>query len=563
MPLRGASIGLLAVLYAAVMVAAALWMPHEWDWRVFRLLSSRVAPTFAQQVSIVDVQRDPADIPSFRRRIASFLDGLVKNNRRPRAVIVDVEFDPCQSRECGEPMQSARLALVTSIRAATRFFPVYATEEFGVDRGDNVSGPLDPQDARIYSALSGAAQTRFTSVPSAQGLFYRVCYSGVPFGNASGDILGTQDVWAMVVRVLMPPRSFGNSLSCNPAHIPVRMGERIPQSAPFVYRFTDPRSFSQFSDFDDGTFIIVGTIEGDRSPFVDRSGPELLGWALSNALDQGSLVGEAPYYDAAPQNTMLLLLVPAFSALAVLAFVAIFFQLRRVKLQRVRYLLPFIAATGAALVGLVTFAIFETSLFLSHHIQPQVSLISLGIVVAAGLSGLRGSQLLFEDESTIEPAPVETYDYDVFISYAHQDGAWVYENVYVPFRDAVLPNGKKLSIFFDTSSIRAGTGWQVKLALAIDASRFIVPVYSDRYFRQPYCRFEIMRAHRKWVLAGEESRCVLPIMRGHPNIYAAVDDIQALSVDDHPGLISQVLDEIVEIMGKQTTPTEHRSGVTS
>jgi hypothetical protein len=55
-----------------------------------------------------------------------------------------------------------------------------------------------------------------------------------------------------------------------------------------------------------------------------------------------------------------------------------------------------------------------------------------------------------------------------------------------------------------------------------------------------------MRAHRKWVVAGEDSRCVLPIMRGKPKILAAVDDIQALSLDDHTDLIERLLAEIVE-----------------
>ena len=123
--------------------------------------------------------------------------------------------------------------------------------------------------------------------------------------------------------------------------------------------------------------------------------------------------------------------------------------------------------------------------------------------------------------------------------------------MYVPFRDATLPNGKKLSVFFDTSSIRTGTAWQSKLALAIDGSRFVVPVYSDVYFTKPYCRFEIMRAHRKWVLAGEDSRSVLPIMRGHPKILPAVDDIQALSIDDHPDIVQQNVAEIVARLSRQ------------
>ncbi len=545
-PRWAGSIGVLLVLYAAVMIAAALWMPKEWDWKVFGWLSARVQPALSQEVSIVDVDWDPADVPSNRRRIAAFLDGLVKSNQRPNAVILDVEFDPCQSTPCGEPMASARDALVASIRSTTRYFPVYATEEPSVDRDDVPSGPLDRKDAQVYGALSGAAQTRFTSIPNAEGLYYRICYADVPFVNDAGEVAGTENVWAMVARALMPARAFAASPPCDTTHVPVRMGPKASLSPPAVYRFTDARSFSNYAQFDSKMYVIVGTVKYDRSPFTDRSGPELLAWAMSNALDQGSLVGRGPYYDVQAQNAMLLLLVPAFSALAVLAYAAIFFQFKRTRLGTWRRLTPWLSSGLAAVVGLAIFAAFEVWMLLSHHIQPQVSLISLGIVLASGLSGIRGKQILSDEANAIDAAPVEKYDYDVFISYAHADGAWVAEHVYMPFRDAKLPRGKKLSIFFDTSSIRSGTGWQTTLSLAIDGSRFIVPVYSEAYFQQPYCRFEIVRAHRKWVLAGAESRCVLPIMRGHPKIYAAVDDIQALSIDDHPDLVRRHIAEIIE-----------------
>jgi hypothetical protein len=82
-----------------------------------------------------------------------------------------------------------------------------------------------------------------------------------------------------------------------------------------------------------------------------------------------------------------------------------------------------------------------------------------------------------------------------------------------------------------------------------------VPVYSDAYFNQPFCRFEIMRAHRKWVLAGEESRCVLPLMLGHPTILRAVDDIQAASIDDDPDIVAQHVAEIVARLTHQQGAT--------
>jgi hypothetical protein len=550
-PRWAGNVAVLGGIYVAVMAAAALWMPHEWDWSVFQWLSSRVTPTLSPEVSIVDVDWDPTDVPSNRRRIAAFLDGLVRSDRRPNAVILDVEFDPCQSKPCGESMESARDALVASLRAAASRFPVYAIEQPSVDRDDVERGPLDRQDARIYAAVTGAAQTRFTIVPKSEGLFYRICYANVPFVNEDGAVVGTESVWAMVVRVLMTPRVFASSPACDTSHIPVRIGPKISLTPPAAYRFTETRTFPGYAQFDDKTFVVVGTMKYDRSPFTDRSGPELLAWALSNALDQGSLAGRGSYYDAQPQNLMLLLLVPAFSGLAVVAFMALFYQLKKSRLRGLRQLLPWISAALAAVFGLFVFGAFEFWMLASHHIQPQVSLISLGVVLASALCGFRGFQMTQDEANAIEPLPDESYDYDVFISYAREEGAWVYENVFAPLRDAALPNGKKLSVFFDTSSIRAGTGWQTKLSLAIDGSRFIVPVYSDVYFTKPYCRFEILRAHRKWIEAGDESRCVLPIMRGHPKIYATVNDIQAVSIDDQPDLVHQIVAEIVERLSRQ------------
>lgn len=536
--------------YAIVMIAAALWMPHEWDWQAFKFVSSRFAPVFSPEVSIVDVDWNGSDAASLRRAIAAFLNGLVASNQRPDAVILDIEFVPCQTNPCGAPMASARGALIASIRSATKHFPVYATEEPGVGSGDVLSGPVDPLDAAIYAALSGAGQTRFTSIPNGTGLFYRICYSGVPFLNDGGAIAGTENVWAMVVRALMTPREFAGAPQCDGSHIPVLMDSSASPASENVYRFTAGRPFSHYSQFDDKMFVVVGTLAHDRSPFADRSGPELIAWALSNALDEGSLVGKSRYYDVQPQNSLLLLLVPAFSAIAVLVYAAAFYRLKRARLGPLRASTPWLAAAIAAGGGLAVFAAFEGWLLISHHIQPQVSLAMLGIVTAAGLSGVYGRGTLIDEANAIDASPQDAYDYDVFVSYAHEEREWVTRHVLAPLRAATLPNGKKLSVFFDTSTIRAGTAWQAALALGIDASRFIIPVYSQTYFSQPYCRFEILRAHRKWVLAGADSRCVLPVMRGHPVILATVDDIQAVSIDDCPDLVERHVAEIVAFLSQ-------------
>jgi TIR domain len=561
MPRWTASLGFLVGIYFATMAVAAFWMPHEWDWDVLKWLSAGVPPMLSSDVSIVDVNRDPSDVPAFRRRIAEFLDGLVKSSHRPGAVILDVEFVPCQSNPCGEPMASARAALVASIHDAARHFPVYATEEPQISRDDVVIGPLDAKDPEIYRTLSGAAQTRFISVPSAKGLFYRICYAGVPLEDATGTVEGVENIWAMVARVLMTPHVFAASPPCDQTHVPVRLGPSIPMRSPFVYKFNGERSFAHYADFDDKAFVIVGTMRYDRLPFNDRSGPEVLAWALSNALDEGALVGRSAYYDVLPQNGALLLLIPLFSAISVLAYAAVFVPLRRARLRGLRALSPWICATFAATVGLAVFAAFEGWLFLSHHLQPQVSLIAFGVLLASGLSGVRGSQLQAEESAALDaPAGTETYDYDVFVSYAHGERDWVVEHVVRPLRAARLADGRKLAIFFDDDSIRAGTAWQTKIALAIDASRFIIPVYSTAYFSQPYCRFEILRAHRKWIRLGMGSRCVLPIMRGYPDIPADVDDIQAISIDARPDIVDQHVTEIVASLSRRARPSDTTKG---
>ena len=81
-----------------------------------------------------------------------------------------------------------------------------------------------------------------------------------------------------------------------------------------------------------------------------------------------------------------------------------------------------------------------------------------------------------------------------------------------------------------------------------------MPVYSDVYFGKPYCRFEIYRAHRKWINASEDSRSVQPIMRGHPGILESVDDIWAISIDDEPNIVTKYVAEIVARLSQRASP---------
>jgi len=545
-PRWASSLAALLCIYVVGIVAAALWLPHEWDWAVWDYMSSRHAPAFdADEISIVDVPWDPANVAIDRRRIATFLTELVSSGQKPAAVFLDVQFGPCQSEPCGQPMDAARIALVHAIQAATAAsLSVYAAEQPRLHADDSATG-LEPHDAQIYAALSGAAHTKFTAVSNPPALFYRACYN-VP---VAGGLDATQPVWDVVQRVSMRAGAI-ETATCDTRHLPVRLPQDPVRAADAAVtkldrdgRFPVTSSFSK-------KYVIVGTVEQDRPLDTPLGGPELVAWALSNALAPGSAADAELAYDTEPQGPMLLWLVPGFSAITIAVFIAVFFLARRLRLGPVRQVLPWMAAAVAALAGLAALTAFEGWLLASGHIQPQITLIAFGVLLAALLCGVRAFQFLFDETWAIDANPAETYDYDVFISYAHEEGAWVFEHIYSPLREAQLPGGRKLNIFFDKESIRYGTAWQEKITLAIDGSRFVVPVYSETYFRRPYCRFEIMRAHLKWINAGTTSRSVLPIMRGKPTIPATVADIQAVSINEVPDLVERVVAEITERLSR-------------
>jgi hypothetical protein len=406
--------------------------------------------------------------------------------------------------------------------------------------------PLSDLDwTNVYDQLSGGYGHTLLNLYD-DGLYYTTCYRDVPKRDPSGALVGLIDMRALPY--LSVETTEAQTLpSCDPALMKiVRLGAH-DDFMKHVGRITAAQPLPAGVDLD-GKYVVLASLEGDVGPVPGRNNPEVLAWAVSDLLPPAgaaTAATEAGYYEPAPYGDMLLVLIAIFSVLGIVAFAALFMWLRRTRLGTLRFSLPWIAAAGAALVGLALFAGFEIALLALRHIPPQVSLVAISIVVTAGLCGERGRQLLYEQMTSIEAAPEVASDYDVFLSYAHDELPWVFEHVYKPLQDAQLPDGRKLKIFFDTSSIQIGASWQDRISLAIDGSRYIVPVYSDVYFTRPYCRFEIRRAHRKWIARGTDSGCVLPIMHGHAKIDEAVDDIQARSVDDVPDLVAQVIATIV------------------
>ena len=555
-------------IYIAVMAIATLWMPwHAWDMNLFASMSASQTAILDPRIAVVDVRSysETENTSPQRSTIAAFLSKLASKPpvEHPTAVILDFNFGPCDL--CAR----ATAALERSLLATrTADINVYAVEALPVDQND-VPGSLEPHDPDIYNGyryLAGFGHTTFFVADSGL-LISRACYAAASYRAPDSDTMVTQPLESIIT--LVSEDFDGNNpqqpiLPCNMQRVSVYVGPAVTRS-PYstlpsdqFYPITLTHPFPTVASLK-GYYVIVGSDEHDQpiseSNVPDEQaawqrlhgagsqnigGPELVAWALSDDLDAKVMRGTQAV------NGMLLFLVMAFSGVTALAFAACFLLLRRLQLRSARRFLPWIAAALACCIGIGVFVALEALMLGLGKVQPQVSLISFAVLLSASLSGVRGNQINAAAQPLIPTAEDQPQDYDVFISYAHDEGAWVSKNVYLPFRDARLPDGRKLSIFFDTSSLQVGQAFQDKISLGVDGSRIIVPVYSDIYFQRPYCLFELRRAYSKWISLGAQSRCLLPIMRGHPKIPQAFADIQAISVDDQPNIVQRIVAEIVE-----------------
>ncbi len=89
-------------------------------------------------------------------------------------------------------------------------------------------------------------------------------------------------------------------------------------------------------------------------------------------------------------------------------------------------------------------------------------------------------------------------EYDVFISYAHEDSYRVRKLILNPLlRCRRIEDDERPVIFFDESSegIRGGEYYLDKLAQALGRSKKILCVYSDTYFEKNMCLWELRQAN--------------------------------------------------------------------
>lgn len=274
--------------------------------------------------------------------------------------------------------------------------------------------------------------------------------------------------------------------------------------------------------------IIVGDITNDLIDIGDGKkipGPYIVGWALSDLLDNNNAV-------LLPTENLYLIIgiILFFSAFTVLLYALIFKYAKR--LQTKPLLVAALAFAGSLLL---LFALYKTILIFK-------AVIPIGQPIAAMLT----AALLawrFAHKFLVTGVAEGGQKYDVFISYSHSQSDWVFKNVYEPLAAYRKPNGDKLSIFFDKNSIGVGEAFTAKYMWAIVDTKCFLPIFSEDYYTKNHCKNEMDCAMKRWV---EKLVTIHAIAFSFKAVPEAYNSINYIDINSNPEFIEDIKKQLAE-----------------
>ena len=238
--------------------------------------------------------------------------------------------------------------------------------------------------------------------------------------------------------------------------------------------------------------VIVGSFKEDSDNALQRPGPLLLAWALSDLLAGKASVAREPL-----NHPLALSGLAALGLLWAIAAFALGFRVVRTRVAPARW-----RATAAGL-ALAAFGLTAVLLLGAGGIvllAGRVIPVALPLACAAlgALAAWQGARRWIANEQVRRElagsGEERAMQYDVFVSYAHDPAehkAWVKRVLLAPLAALRHADGRPYKVFFDEAEIQVGRQWKSDIELALLGSVCFVAVYSERYFGRPYCREEI------------------------------------------------------------------------
>ena len=249
------------------------------------------------------------------------------------------------------------------------------------------------------------------------------------------------------------------------------------------------------------------------------SGPELLVWSLSDLLQ-----GRAAKLRQ-PVSNPLWILVAALGT-AALAFVTYLLSVRVLGriwsptqlMRRLAIISVMTLLAVVVLLILIEWLLVQLGWLLPPTFPVLATFITIGICHMHSSGNLAAVLAAITQRATDNALKAEV---DVFISYSHasENAAWVEREIVDPLRAMTMADGRKLSLFFDKSSINVGQDWFKRINLSILGSRCFLCVWSDDYLERDYCRWELDYAFPR---AARSDFLFLPVVRLSKSVQPAV-----------------------------------------
>jgi hypothetical protein len=291
-----------------------------------------------------------------------------------------------------------------------------------------------------------------------------------------------------------------------------------------------------------GKVAIAGSLGEDLPTGAAPSGPERLAWAVAA---RAATLDNRFEVEVLANIPLLVTVILLFAAATVAVAIFVYRVFPRTHTHDGVILAVAVVAPAALLVAAIVF------LAKVRLVYPQVTLPFVGIVLAAALSWWFARSYLAALVADPASDPLDE-EYDVFVSYARtppENEVWVRQHVVKPLSTATGPAGKPLRVFFDQRTIRPGESWFRRLAHAIHASRFFLPVYSAEYFGRDFCRMEMERAAVRQV---RDPSFIIALARGSVSIPVEYELINYIDVTKDEHFIERVLATMRENWAKES-----------
>lgn len=231
-----------------------------------------------------------------------------------------------------------------------------------------------------------------------------------------------------------------------------------------------------------GKTVLVGRVALDRSPFAERSGTELIGWALNDQLSGAQ-------YPSLLSDVGVLLAMLLFTV--VLAKALFWLLLRNLRRLRDK---PWAIALIAGLFGVLILLALIAVLNLAGRYYTMVTLPLLQLLIVLGFASLyqRRQRLL---EIRRQGGRSQYVQYDVFISYRSNYRDQVRQDLLQHLHALRRADGARLNVFFDNRKLHSGE-FEPQLAASIRESRVFVAFLTPNYFdpANPWCSREMQAA---------------------------------------------------------------------